>query len=111
MIGAIILWSGIVANIPAGWQLCDGTNGTPDLRGKFIRGAFEGTEHTTGGTPSHSHPFTSDAHTHGVALAPTFTLETGVPNARIESSNTVGTTDNADHYPPHYKLAYIQRMS
>lgn len=37
--GAIIMWSGTVASIPAGWQLCDGTNGTPDLRGMFIVGA------------------------------------------------------------------------
>src|SRR5690606_15095281 len=32
------LYSGSIANIPTGWQLCDGTNGTPDLRGKFIVG-------------------------------------------------------------------------
>jgi hypothetical protein len=29
--GAIILYSGAVASIPAGWQLADGTNGSPDL--------------------------------------------------------------------------------
>ena len=23
---------------PKGWSICDGTNGTPDLRGRFIRG-------------------------------------------------------------------------
>ncbi len=34
--GAIIMWSG--AEIPYGWALCDGTNGTPDLRGRFIVG-------------------------------------------------------------------------
>ncbi len=32
------LYTGAIANIPEGWQLCDGTNGTPDLRGKFIVG-------------------------------------------------------------------------
>jgi len=25
--------------IPKGYALCDGTNGTPDLRGKFVRAA------------------------------------------------------------------------
>lgn len=35
--GTIIAFGGTVA--PTGWQLCDGTNGSPDLRGKFIRGA------------------------------------------------------------------------
>jgi len=34
--GSIIMWSG--ATIPLGWKLCNGSNGTPDLRGKFIMG-------------------------------------------------------------------------
>ena len=33
---AIIMWGGVVSNIPAGWALCDGSNGTPDLRDRFI---------------------------------------------------------------------------
>ena len=37
--GVIVMWSGPVANIPTGWAFCDGTNGTPDLRGHFI-GAY-----------------------------------------------------------------------
>lgn len=38
-VGGIIDWSGSIASIPYGWQLCDGTNGTPDLRGAFVLGA------------------------------------------------------------------------
>lgn len=30
-IGSIILYSGALANLPAGWVICDGTNGAPDL--------------------------------------------------------------------------------
>lgn len=37
--GLITMWSGIVATIPAGWALCDGSNGTPDLRDRFVVGA------------------------------------------------------------------------
>ena len=37
--GVIVLWSGGRDSIPAGWVLCDGTKGTPDLRDKFIVGA------------------------------------------------------------------------
>ena len=37
--GTIVMWSGTIASIPTGWQLCDGTNGTPDLRDRFIVGA------------------------------------------------------------------------
>jgi len=34
--GGIIMWSGTIASIPAGWSLCNGANGTPDLTDKFI---------------------------------------------------------------------------
>jgi hypothetical protein len=37
--GVILQWSGTTSNIPTSWHLCDGTNGTPDLRDKFIVGA------------------------------------------------------------------------
>lgn len=38
-LGTIKIWSGSVATIPAGWQLCDGASGTPNLREKFVLGA------------------------------------------------------------------------
>ena len=34
--GGIIMWAGPISSIPAGWSLCDGSNGTPDLTDKFI---------------------------------------------------------------------------
>ena len=37
--GTIVMWHGAVANIPAGWRLCNGSYGTPDLRGRFVAGA------------------------------------------------------------------------
>ena len=37
--GLIAMWSGAYSSIPTGWALCDGTNGTPNLEGKFVRGA------------------------------------------------------------------------
>ncbi len=58
-IGGIIMWSGSVANIPSGWKLCDGNNGTPNLRDRFIVGA--GTTYTAGtqggstNIPDHKH--------------------------------------------------------
>ena len=36
--GMIIAWFGESYNIPKGWAICDGTNGTPDLRNRFIIG-------------------------------------------------------------------------
>jgi hypothetical protein len=37
--GVIVLWSGSIGSIPAGWALCNGSNGTPDLRDRFVVGA------------------------------------------------------------------------
>ena len=37
--GSIIPWYGNLANIPDGFALCDGTNGIPDLRNRFLVGA------------------------------------------------------------------------
>lgn len=34
----IVMWSGDPSMIPEGWQLCDGTNGTPNLHDRFILG-------------------------------------------------------------------------
>lgn len=37
-VGAIIMWSGSINNIPQGWALCDGNGGRPNLQGRFIVG-------------------------------------------------------------------------
>jgi len=66
----IVMWSGLLADIPKGWQLCDGTNGTPDLRNRFVQCVYDGQNMgETGGAhevqlsvynlPSHSHGFTT----------------------------------------------------
>jgi len=38
-VGTIILWSGDAADVPDGWAICNGENGTPDFRGRFAVGA------------------------------------------------------------------------
>jgi len=77
--GAIIMWSGRIASIPLGWQLCDGTNGTPDLRDRFIVGASQdnggfaetnvtGSLTKIGGSATHLHAsgtLAGPLHTHG----------------------------------------------
>jgi len=64
--GAIIMWSG--SQIPEGWRLCDGTNGTPDLVDKFIRGASTATVTTTGGNSSVTSGASSKTNTDGHQL-------------------------------------------
>lgn len=81
-VGGIIMWSGDVA--PAGWNLCDGTNGTPDLRDKFILGSggselVGGTGGSTAKTTSsdneHSHGGTTAGHQLTIAEMPSHTHE------------------------------------
>ena len=43
--GIIVAWGG--STVPTGWALCDGTNGTPDLRNRFILGATGNSGRTT----------------------------------------------------------------
>ena len=73
--GGIIMWSGAVSSIPTGWALCDGNNGTPDLRDRFVVGAGGSySPDATGGAdsvtlteaqiPSHNHSMNS-AGSHG----------------------------------------------
>ncbi len=66
-IGVIAMWSGLLANIPANWHLCDGSGGTPNLIARFVRGAPAGTNPgITGGVDSHGHASMTSAggHTH-----------------------------------------------
>ena len=37
--GMVLMFNGPPSNLPFGWHVCDGTNGTPDLRDHFIVGA------------------------------------------------------------------------
>jgi hypothetical protein len=46
--GCVISWFGNINVLPTGWALCDGSNGTPDYRGFFLRGSVDGTLGTGG---------------------------------------------------------------
>ncbi|MCK9570408.1 hypothetical protein M0R72_15785 [Candidatus Pacearchaeota archaeon] len=48
--GLVILWYGATGDIPSGWHLCDGTEGTIDLRGKLTVGAGTGSAYSVGDT-------------------------------------------------------------
>ncbi|WP_424140021.1 hypothetical protein [Roseomonas chloroacetimidivorans] len=93
--GMVIMWWGASNQVPAGWQICDGTNGTPDLRDRFIVGA--GTSYgvgTAGGAAIQSFA-TSPAggHSHGGQTQP--------GGAHNHSGQTGGTSLTVDQLPPH----------
>lgn len=120
-IGSIIMWSG--ETIPSGWAICDGQNGTPDLRGRFVMGADA--EHTLGETGgSASHTLSVDelpAHKHatsGISVTEDGSggsLFSGGEDSIAPSSNTeTGETGGGTSFnilPPYYALAYIMKLS
>jgi hypothetical protein len=109
--GLISMWSGTIATIPTGWLLCNGSSGTPDLRNRFIVGAYQdtsgvayttitGADTQTGGskdaiTVSHTHTLTDPGHNHTVSVnepgSPTsYTLNAG--SFSIRNGTTTSTT-------------------
>ena len=55
--GSIIMWSGSIGSIPSGYYICDGTNGTPDLRDRFVVGS--GNTYAVGNTGGFTSSVTS----------------------------------------------------
>ena len=124
--GVIVMWSGETTTIPTGWFLCDGANGTPDLRDRFIIGANTTNENTSGGTVSASAALTHSAHSvtqpsaHVVgaagAASPYTTGSGNTPNASTHvhslTNNHSGTAVGAhsNHAIMNfYRLAYIMK--
>jgi hypothetical protein len=108
--GLICLWHGAIVDIPAGWHLCDGTVGTPDLRDRFIVGAGSAyAVGASGGSSTHSHTFTTAGHFH--TMQALMGVAAGVNYSSQTSSNTDnGITNSVNHRPPYYALAYIMKL-
>lgn len=98
MAGEVRMWSGLVSAIPTGWQLCDGTNGSPDLRGKMIpctaAGVDPGAVSGNGYLSSHTH--VDAGHTH-VQTAHRHSLRTNIVSGGRDSLETVsGGSSHSD---------------
>jgi hypothetical protein len=94
-VGAIILYYGLLSAVPSGWHMCDGTYGTPDMRGKFVVGA--GGTYSVGATGGGA--VLAHTHTSGLlsSLANVHTHVAG-PTAAAVHSHAVGATDSAGHH-------------
>lgn len=124
--GVIVMWSGLLANIPAGWALCDGANGTPDLRDRFVKGAAAGQDPgATGGALTHTHAdhnYTPTGTVAGIAGTATGAVKVGTSasNAAAQTHTHpapafTGTPaplahDAPNHEPPYFKLAFLMKL-
>jgi len=105
--GVITMWSGAVGAVPAGWALCNGSNGTPDLRDRFVIGA--GGDRAVGTTsdgtiPSHSHASgtldndTAANHTHtGPSHTHTGPSHRHTGPSHTHGSGTIATNSTGAH--------------
>lgn len=125
-IGGIIFWSGTIATIPSGWALCNGANGTPDLRNEFIVGANADSGGVAKSTITGSALQSGGSTTIAQANLPSYNLSftrydgngsgstgvQGTTNGASPSSQTVSSGGSGTAYTqPFYALAYIQRIS
>ena len=94
--GGILLWSGSIGSIPAGYVLCNGSNGTPDLRDRFVVGAGSTyAVNATGGSAdaivvSHTHTasVTDSGHSHTLKGVAGNTAPGGALNLAIDNGGT-----------------------
>ena len=132
--GMILLWSGSIGSIPAGFLLCDGTNSTPDLRDRFVVGAGSSySVNQTGGTadaivvshthtatvtdPGHSHVYASsvvqlklDTQATQLQNNNSGTISTATQTTGITVANsTTGTSGTGQNLPPYFALCYIMK--
>jgi hypothetical protein len=134
--GLIVLYSGVSTNIPTGFVICDGNNGTPNLRDKFIVGSGDVYSiGNTGGSQdtilvTHTHTGTTDtagAHTHTFGGSDFSGGNTGMgmgsgngDSVKLSTSDnfthehtlsisTVGESGTGKNLPPYLSLLYIMK--
>jgi hypothetical protein len=135
--GGIFMWSGSIGSIPAGYVLCNGSNGTPDLRDRFVVGAGSTyavdasggsanavvVSHTHTATsvvtdPGHTHPYNAPSLSpnNAAGSVPDYIQQTSANTTSNTTGITVATTvatagvsgTNAN-LPPYYALCYIMK--
>jgi len=130
--GVIVAWNNTA--IPVAWALCDGTNGTPDLRGRFILGATQGSATAkildagisanvlakTGGEETHVlQLWETPAHTHTTqvsSIVPGTGFIKWENNGYVTGTGTEATSGSSgsnyphNNMPPFYVLVYIMKL-
>lgn len=116
--GVICMWSGAIVDIPSGWVLCDGSNGTPDLQDRMVVGAGSTysvddtggeTEHTLteAEMPEHYHSLNVYS---GTSPATRAAAQFGSTLAGSVNTGVTGSGDPHNNMPPYYALAFIMKL-
>lgn len=127
--GVVVMWSGSPTAIPDGWALCDGTQNTPDLRGRFVVGynrddadyngigkaaGSKTVTLTTANLPAHSHKVMKRGDDHNLDHSGTYgVLETNLVADANGIDIGLGNTGDGQAFdirPPYYVLAYIMKL-
>ena len=126
-IGGIIMWRGTTP--PSGWQLCDGSNGTPDLRGRFVVCIGGDNNYAVGDTggvdtvaltqeqmPKHNHTVYGRSsgyagrHNDSHEVITYYNKEWGSMSEKINDTTETGSSQAHENRPPYYALAFIMRV-
>lgn len=119
--GLIAMWSGAANKIPSGWVLCNGFNGTPDLRDRFIVGA--GSSYSVGAKggsdtvtltvdqmPSHNHKsMVSYGKNTGNGTIFPYASVYEYTYAHPEVVQSTGGSQSHENRPPYYALCFIMK--
>jgi hypothetical protein len=112
--GAIMAFN--LTTCPSGWVPADGTNGTPDLRGSFIRGVGTNSDGTASGAfgvkqvddfKSHSH--TLNGGPMGIYFGGT-NMANGYGRFDVSGAMSIGNTGGTETRPKNVALLYCQRI-
>lgn len=101
-VGIIVMWAGVT--VPDGWALCDGTNGTPDLRNRFI--VATGSEYALGATGG-SKTYQIPQHQHVTKAGANIMAGTDADVGDI-AEDPIPSIENVE--PPYYALALIMKL-
>jgi len=97
--------------VPDGFVICDGSNGTPDLRDRFVPGALN--VYAVGeknGVSVHVHSFTSNVHAHLFEAGAEVHEAAGIYNDIAENKTVTGTTETTSNIPNYYALIFLMKL-
>lgn len=112
--GTIIAWYASQGPVPAGWAVCDGSSGTPDLRNRFIQGvgSIADSGEDPNGSATHFHEAqisTIDPKLKGEVTLVTNEGGDDVPVTR-PSHQHYATVAPASSIPPNYRLVFLMKL-